>query len=379
MHKILQLSILVILSVLISMPLFAYEKKLNDILNSKELKKISSAEKLIAKGDAIIKQTEVLEIEIEKLKNANGRVKTGKINKCSKQIAEKKVKASLYYKDGYKKYIDVLDNRLKILDKSGNFLAKEIRNDIKVLEKKARKQYNKAENLSSPEKTIELLELAQENQKKAIDLQKKCILSLSKTHKEEPVLVAEQTVKDSTSIAKATVSEQESTNPLTTNKLSLLSTDLSNGSNATTTTGALAVSTAAVVVDPFNETNKAAPSEITQSEMIREKSAPANEPVEEALIENQTTNAEVFLTIQFMADKKKATDAQISSIYSGNKEVIEMNISNWYKYSVGRYKSIEEAQADMKAENIKGFIVAYYKKQRISVKKAVSLLNEYSL
>jgi hypothetical protein len=96
---------------------------------------------------------------------------------------------------------------------------------------------------------------------------------------------------------------------------------------------------------------------------------------EEVITVPVVADPDVFLTIQFMADKKKATQEQISNVYSGNKEVIEMNVNDWFKYSVGKYQTLDKAKADMQAENIKGFIVAYNKNERISVKEAVTILN----
>ncbi len=64
----------------------AANKDVKDVLSSKEIKRIESAEKLISKGDALIKQTQDIEKEIDALQNADGRIKTGKIKKLNKKI-----------------------------------------------------------------------------------------------------------------------------------------------------------------------------------------------------------------------------------------------------------------------------------------------------
>ena len=380
MRKTIQLSTIAFLIMLIGMPINANAKELKSILNEKELKRISSAESLIAKGDAIIKESEDLKAEVEKLKNADGRIKTGKINKRNKQISEKKVKASLYYNDGYKKYIDVLDDRLKELEKAGNSSAKQTRDDIKDLEKKARKQYNKAKNLTSAENMVELIELAQENQNKAIELQSKYLLSFTDEIEDEPApfLVAEQVVEDTISTEVTVPVELSETTTSISNDIVEVGTAAASNPNMATTVGIAGVGTAALATEldanstAINEVGDQAP---PQELIIKEEVAPVSEAIEEPIIAMPPTNLDVYLTIQFMADRKKATEEQIASIYNGRGEIIEMNVNDWYKYSVGKYQNLEDAKADMSAEKIKGFIVAYNKKQRISVKEALTLLN----
>ncbi|MCU4157608.1 hypothetical protein J1N10_16650 [Carboxylicivirga sp. A043] len=356
---------------LFTAPIQAFSNEFKELLNSKELKRLESAEKLIAKGDVFIEETKDLEKEVEQLKNADGRIKTGKINKYNKKIAQIKAKAALYYEDGYKKYISVLDDRLKTLEKSGNSEAKQTRRDSRDLEKKARKQYNKAENLSSPEKAVELLELAQQNQQEAIELQTKCLLSLSEPIETEPELMAEEvTAIDSTLIEPALVEVAPIAQDTTT-----VMTELPAETPVVKAPVILAVAPVTMTAMPIP-----ADSTLTaqnETPLIEEVAAPTViEPeVPIAVEEPIVVNPDIFLTIQIMADKKKATNEQISSVYKGSKEVIEMSINDWFKYSVGKYQSLEKAKADMKTENIKGFIVAYNKNERISVKEAVTLLN----
>lgn len=356
-----------------SISVSAIDKELKSILSEKEIKRIESAEKLISKGDAVIEETKELDNEIEALKNADGRIKTRKINKLNKKVNEIKVKASVYYQDGYKKYIDVLDDYLKDIEKEEGVNVDKCRDEVKDLEKKAKKLYNKAENLSSPDKMIEFIELAQENQNKAIDNQIQFITSLEKKPEpaeviEEPLLV-EQAIEDTTSIVETEIQPE-------------LEVALATPAPAAPATSAsLAPAIVPAVIVATNDS--IATQEITP--IIEEEPILAENTeevavlpiVEEPAVEPaKPNNPDIYLTIQFMADKQKATEAQIKSKYAGNKEVIEKHINNWYKYSIGKYQSLEDAKAAMQSENIKGFIVAYNKDQRISVKEATSLLNQ---
>ncbi len=345
----------------------AANNDLKSILSNKEIKRIESAEKLIGKGDALMEQTKGHEAEIEQLKNAEGRTKTGKIKRLNKKIAEVKIKASLYYQDGYKRYIDVLDDHMKTLEKSGNSEAAQARDDVKSLERKARKLYNKAENKRSAEEIVELIELAQTSQQKAIELHTSCLVNLSDNPTEEIAIIEELPVQDTTQI----VIEDPFVAPLiaTTDSSALVTDEIITSALTTENTAAVNPAIASpLAVETVAEL--AADSTLT-SPVVEE---PA---IEEAIIEETpvVANPDVFFTIQIMADKKKASDTQLNNLYNGSKEVIEMQINDWFKYSIGRYQDLEKAKADMSSENIKGFIVAYNKSERISVKEAVALIN----
>jgi len=342
----------------------AQTNELKKHLNEKEIKKLSSSEKLIKKGNSVINEVKELEEEVEKLKNAEGRIKTRKINKRNEKIAETKMKAAIFFEDGYGKHINILDKRIKALEKEGNSEAAQTRNDVHSLEKKAKKQYNKAERLTSPADMIEMLELAQENQSKAIAVQEKFLLSVleSNSTKEEVIEITEPeeemvTVIDTTTVTESqiepAVEEMESTNvPVST---------IEPEATATTAiaTGA-AVTTVATIAEETQE--------LPEEESI-------NAVNEEATVEEPEPVKDVFLSIQFLAEKQKVSESQLKQAYSGNLEIIEKTGSGWYRYSIGKFADVAKAQKTMQDENIKGFIVAYNKDERISVKEALELIS----
>ncbi len=320
------------------------------------MKRIESAGKLIGKGDKFKDQTLDLEQKIEVLQNAEGRIKKRKIKKYNKKITDIKIKASFYYKDGYKRYIDVLDDHLKKMDKAGNSEAKQSREDVKTLEKKARKLYNKAENKSSAEKMLALIEEAQANQQQAIELHKKCLISLNEAT-EEPELIAEA----SADTLQTTTDQQEDLPVAKDTASTSLDTFVADTNSAASTA-------------PLSTSVSAAPPVAIGSISSPEISSPASN--NEALPNNnEVAHPTVFFTIQIMADKQKASAEQLKLLYSGNLEIVEMHVNDWYKYSVGRYQDIEKAKSTLSEENIKGFIVAYNKNQRIPVKEAVAIIN----
>lgn len=113
MIKQLQLPALILLFVCYAHSSSAQNDDLQKHLSGKEIRRTTSAYKLIDKGDKIVDKTKAIQEEVDALKNADGRIKTRKINKKNKKVAEAKTLAAVYYEDGYKKYLSVLNNALK--------------------------------------------------------------------------------------------------------------------------------------------------------------------------------------------------------------------------------------------------------------------------
>jgi len=139
-----------------------------------------------------------------------------------------------------------------------------------------------------------------------------------------------------------------------------------NPGTAVLVTGA-SIGTAVIVASPAEETE-------TAQTLIEEEATPI--PVEEKIIPEHTVNSTVFLSIQFLADKQQASAEKLSQTYNGSIEVIEMVGDGWYRYSIGKFTDVETARNTMKSEGIQGFIVAYNKEQRISVREAMELLKQ---
>jgi hypothetical protein len=84
----------------------------------------------------------------------------------------------------------------------------------------------------------------------------------------------------------------------------------------------------------------------------------------------------IFITIQLMATKVNASTDEIKQVYSGSREVIEMKSSDYIRYTVGKFYTLDEAKAAMAAEGIKGIVVAFKDGERISVVEAARLMQE---
>lgn len=362
-----------ILSVsLIPMSGFA-QKKIEKVLEQKEVNKFAKADKLISKGDAIIIKADEIEKEIEALRNTDGRIKTRKINKKSKAAAKYKMQAAVYYKDGYNTKIKVLDKRLKALEKSGDSDAAEVRQEMKGLTKKARKQYNKAENLISYEEAVEMVEMAQENQQKAIDLMVKSLVSANtdEAATEEPAeeLVEEMPVVTQDTVA-VQVAEPEETIQNQEETAEQISEEVAGVAVTEVPPTGVEAAVAGTTVTAVAATGEALEEQVTQEEIAKEA---IEETIEEPVVE---PSENVFFTIQILAGKTKIADEKLKQAYSGPKEIMEMKGDGWFRYSIGKFNSIEKAREVQKAQGVKGFIVAYKDGQRISVKEAMELLSK---
>ncbi len=84
--------------------------------------------------------------------------------------------------------------------------------------------------------------------------------------------------------------------------------------------------------------------------------------------------ADVYFTIQIMADKVRVDESRLKMVYSGQRKIIQNVGSGWYRYSVGKFTSYSDAAAAMKREGIKGYVVAYKGKERITTAEAKKLL-----
>ncbi len=83
---------------------------------------------------------------------------------------------------------------------------------------------------------------------------------------------------------------------------------------------------------------------------------------------------EVYFTIQIMAHTQKVSRDKIKIAYNGTRAVIENTDGTWYRYSVGKFNNYNTAVSILKSEKIKGYVVAYNGKERISVTAAKKLI-----
>jgi len=71
------------------------------------------------------------------------------------------------------------------------------------------------------------------------------------------------------------------------------------------------------------------------------------------------------------------TNEYLKSLYNGDLKIDMIFEDDWYKYSIGRYLSFDEAEATCRECNIKkAFVVAYEAGKHISIQDALRILEE---
>ncbi len=85
---------------------------------------------------------------------------------------------------------------------------------------------------------------------------------------------------------------------------------------------------------------------------------------------------DVYFTVQILADKKPVSELRIKKVYNGSLKIIENQGDGWYRYSFGKFNNYTSAKKALLNSNIKGYVVAYKNKTRISVREAINYLQK---
>lgn len=224
-----------------------------------------------------------------------------------------------------------------------------------------------------------MLDLAKENQNKAIALQEQFLLrsfnEINGATNTEALAESEPITTSTDSISTNIEVETVAQNVITTDSISQTAVEtetiVAENTMATDTTTATISSAEKSTITPeealalINEETPAA----AQPEAVVEQIETDNK-------ESTSIVSDVFLTIQIMADKQKVSENDLKNAYNGSLELIEKEGNGWYRYSVGRFADKESAQKIMEEEGLKGYIVAYNKTQRISVQEAIEILTQ---
>jgi hypothetical protein len=85
---------------------------------------------------------------------------------------------------------------------------------------------------------------------------------------------------------------------------------------------------------------------------------------------NKEGQKEIFFSIQFLATRQPLSDQRVKLVYNGHLPVIESEGEGWFRFSAGRFATVEKALDEKEREGIYGFIVAYRNGERISLTRA---------
>jgi hypothetical protein len=86
---------------------------------------------------------------------------------------------------------------------------------------------------------------------------------------------------------------------------------------------------------------------------------------------------DVIFKVQIAAHTKPLSQEYLNLIYKGNIPIDLIYEEEWYKYSIGVYKTFEDADAVRRESNIKkAFVVAYSEGKKISNQEAIELVEK---
>lgn len=110
-----------------------------------------------------------------------------------------------------------------------------------------------------------------------------------------------------------------------------------------------------------------------------------NDPISEKMfLTDESGNilnnsSEIIYKIQVMASRRLATQQELEQKYKGNFQVEKAFEDEWYKYTIGEYKSFNEAHKVLKETNVSdSFIAAYLNNKRVYIKFAKETAMETS-
>jgi hypothetical protein len=89
---------------------------------------------------------------------------------------------------------------------------------------------------------------------------------------------------------------------------------------------------------------------------------------------------DVIFKVQIMAHTMPLSQEYLDLFYRGSLPIDLIYEENWYKYSIGVYRTFEEADATRQEINIKkAFVVSYCEGKKITIKEAISLVEKKKL
>jgi len=114
---------------------------------------------------------------------------------------------------------------------------------------------------------------------------------------------------------------------------------------------------------------------IMKDPIVHEPPADIFATVDQATPVDSSLFREIIFKVQIAAHTMPITDEYLNTVYKGDLKIDMIFEEDWYKYSIGRYKTFYEAEATHREINIKkSFVVAYQAGKKISTTEAIQIL-----
>lgn len=99
--------------------------------------------------------------------------------------------------------------------------------------------------------------------------------------------------------------------------------------------------------------------------------------VDKEVVVDSALFKEVIFKVQIAAHTMPLSEEYLNLLYKGDIPIDMIYEENWYKYSIGRYKTFDEAEATLIEANIKkAFVVAYSEGKKMNTREAVELIEK---
>jgi len=333
---------------------------LKNALSGSALRKFNRGEKLTGKAKLILDEAERYEQQIEEIKQTSGRAQSRKMGKLEQKKMEKEIEAFYAFEMAHKKLYQAYQKTLKGFRELSADPAKgiDLEKSARLNYLRARKFRNKAENKKSEDKVYKLLSDAYDFEIDAINNQIEAFenyqgsTAIAEVHAEPELQTEEQD----------TVSAQ--TEPVVTDSVTI-----------SYLKDTVRLPTITIPAEKTKETIP--PDTLKQIEPSEEKIKPEIEKqprADSVQAPIAVKQVEIFFSIQILAKTSPASLDQLHSIYSGDEEVFLRRSGDYYRYQVGKFKTLFEAKIFKNKEKIEGFIVAYKNSERITIKEAAEII-----
>lgn len=333
---------------------------LKNALSGSALRKFNRGQKLTGKAKLILDEAERYEQQIEEIKQTSGRAQSRKMAKLEQKKMEKEIGAFYAFEMAHKKLYQAYQKTLKGFRELSTDPAKgiDLEKSARLNYRRARKFRNKAENKKSEDKVYKLLSDAYDFEIDAINNQIEAFenyqssTAIAEVHAEPELQTEEQD----------TVSAQ--TEPVVTDSVTISYLQ-----------DTVRLPTITIPAEKTEETIP--PDTLKQIEPSEEKIKPEIEKqprADSVQAPMAVKQVKIFFSIQILAKTSPASLDQIYSIYNGEEEVFLRRSGAYYRYMVGKFKTLFEAKIYKNKEKIEGFIVAYKNGERITIKEATEII-----
>ena len=87
---------------------------------------------------------------------------------------------------------------------------------------------------------------------------------------------------------------------------------------------------------------------------------------------------DIIFRVQIAAHTIQINDDYLKSIYSGSYKIDEVYEEGWYKYQIGMFKTLEEAEKVLNESQVKkAFVVAYQDGRKLTLHQAEDILQKH--